>query len=393
MAGILSFAWLCDLGLGPALTQRIAVANAEGDEQSQSRLLSTGLAVVTGVLSLLWLIGWAVHSMPSMVITPSFPGISIDHAILIAGIGSAQLLASPFLRAQAGYQELHIYNLFGVVGNCIAGAALIAAARWHPSAIIFLLAVYGTSAATQAASALGFLARRRYLLSGIFRPVYSLVAPLLRDGICFALPQVIVPMLLREGPKFMLFQKGLVIETARYGVLVQIMTLASGVIVMFTQPLFPALADAHSRGDLEWTKRTYKKGLQGVAGFSAIFVIVLVLIGPRLLSIYSGNKFSFDRSTLFSFGVCSSLIFWNHLGQIFFQSSGRLGLFVRLCLIEAGVFLALMMLRAPRSALEAFAFVSAALAPTAIVWTIMNKGSAPLPSAQPVARHHQAIAI
>jgi O-antigen/teichoic acid export membrane protein len=373
MAGVLSFIWLCDLGLGPALTQRVAIAHATGDQRAQARLLASGVLGVTAILCAGWAVGIGMLQIPA--IGRLLPAQGMDGRVIltVAAIGSIQLLSSPFIRAQAGFQELHIYNLFGVAGNALAAVALIAVARISPSALGFLLAVYGTNALTQILVAAAFLARRRFLLFGLLAPSLALVPVLLADGIRFAFPQVIVPIVLREGPKFMLFHKGLSVETAKYGILVQLMTLTSGLIVMFTQPLFPALTDAEARGDSAWFDATYRRATISIAAFCALFIVVGIVAGPAVLSVYTGNRFSFGRGTFLAFGLCSALIFWNHLGQVFHQAAGRLGLFFKLSGLELVIFGGILAWRTPVNALTAFAYVAASLAPTAFIWPAVGR--------------------
>jgi O-antigen/teichoic acid export membrane protein len=373
MAGVLSFIWLCDLGLGPALTQRVAIAHAAGDQPAQARVLASGVLAVTAILCAGWAVGIGMLQIPS--VGRLLPAQGIDGRVIfaVAAVGSIQLLSSPFVRAQAGFQELHIYNLFGVAGNAVAAAALIAVARVAPSALGFLMAVYGTNALTQILVAAAFLVRRRYLLLGLLAPSLALVPVLLADGIRFAFPQVIVPIVLREGPKFILFHKGLTIETAKYGILVQLMTLASGLIVMFTQPLFPALTDAEARGDAEWFDVTFRRCTASIAAFCGLYIVIGVVAGPAALSVYTGNKFSFGRGTFLAFGIYSALIFWNHLGQIFHQAAGRLGLFFKLSGLELVIFGGILAWRTPMNALTAFVYVAASLAPTAVLWPLFTR--------------------
>ncbi len=373
MAGILSFVWLCDLGLGPALTQRMAIAHAKGDEPGQAKLLSSGMLVILCVTLSGWALGLglgALHLMPKWL---SAQGIGNPMIATVAAIGTVQLLSSPFLRAQAGFQELHIYNLFGVAGNAVSALALITVAKLAPSPEGFVIAVYGTAALTQLASACAFLIRRKGLFRGLASPSFPLIPELITDGIRFAVPQVIVPIVLREGPKLMLFRRGLSIETGKYGILIQLMTLASGLIVMFTQPLFPALADAEARGDRAWIDSTYRRTSIGTGAFCLLFIAATLVLGPAALALYTGNKFTFDHGTLLAFGLCSALIFWNHLGQIFFQASGRLGLFLVLSLLEVVLFGAMYLWQVPVTAFGAFAYVAAAIAPTAVLWSLMNR--------------------
>jgi O-antigen/teichoic acid export membrane protein len=380
MAGVLSFIWLCDLGLGPAITQRIAIAHAAGDEPAQARLLASGVLGITAILCIGWAAGIGMLQIPYVERWLPAPGMDNRVILAVALIGSIQLFSSPFLRAQAGFQELHIYNLFGVVGNAVAAIALILVARVAPSALGFLMAVYGTTALMQILVAAAFVIRRRYLLAGLFSPSLILVPLLLADGLRFAFPQVIVPIVLREVPKFMLFHKGLSVETAKYGVLIQLMTLASGLIVMFTQPLFPALTDAEARGDADWIDATYRRASISVAVFCGLFIAGGIIAGPAALAIYTGNKFSFDRGTFMAFGLCSALIFWNHLGQVFHQAAGRLGLFFKLSGLELVLFGGILAWRTPDSAFTAFAYVAASLAPTAVLWSVFNRRKAAEPS-------------
>lgn len=387
MAATLSFLSLSDFGLGPALTRRMADAHSRGQLELAGRTLISGVAVVSGMVGLLWLVGLTLSHLGTMDARLSASGLSYEMLVAVLGIGSAQVWANPFLRAQAGLQELYINNIFVGIGTFAAAAALLVVAAGAPSARNFLLAVYGPVAAAQLANSLYFIFRHRYLLESRPRPSWAVARPLMGDGLLFAVPQTIGPMVLREAPKLVLFQLGLASVTASYAVLIQMLLLISGVVFMFTQPLLPALIDAQARGDQRWISATRRRGLRLLVGFVVLFMAGCLSIGPALLALYSGGRFAFDRTTLLLFSFYGTLMLWNHLGFVFASAAGRLALFFRFSLLELSLFGTCMVVSPPPDLVRCFSYLSLAFLPTALLWPrllnaaerkeIVNSGEAP----------------
>lgn len=372
-AAILSFISLADLGLGPALTRKMAKAWAISDLKEQSRLFGNALVVVSGVLVI------AVFAGASTILFHWFGfarvGSPISSKILwtVLTIGGLQLLCNPFIRLQAGFQQTYIGNLFACCGAAAAACALVICAIYYPSPVGFLWSVYGCAVLAQLLNSLLVVIQHPHLRTAFSQIDRPLIHSLIKDGFQFALPQTIAPMLLREGPKIVLISAGLAIETASYGVLTQLMLVVAGPIFMFTQPLLPALVEAETRGDLQWALKVWQRGKIGTLLVSICFTTGFLLLGPQFIHLYTGGKLSVSRRTLMAFCAYADLMYWNHLGFVFVSALGHISLFFKLAIAEIsimGIFLAFGMLQGTRSA---FVCLAISMVITGLVWPFALK--------------------
>jgi O-antigen/teichoic acid export membrane protein len=322
---VVSFA---DFGIGPGVVRSIAAAHAAGAEAEERRIASTAWFAILGLLCVLVsVVVTTVQVVPvSRLLGPAFqPYEVVFRSALTLGavLLSVQMLASVFARVQAGYQETHVVNIFGAAGNLVGTVAVLALASAGRVGVgSLILAVLGSATVAVVANALYMLRKRPHLFPAWHVLSVGGVRSFAYDSLGFALITIIAPFLQREGCKLILGRCAGPAALGTLALLLQITSFLLGVMLMFTGPLLPALADAVRRRDFAWARLASRRAIvlalvAGAAGF-----VVCGIAADRLLYIWVGAGFPLSRLECWLFGYVASAAVWNHVFYILISAVG-----------------------------------------------------------------------
>ncbi len=296
-----------DLGIGNALTNRIARAAAQDQPRALQRVITGGLlalaaigAVAAAMLSLVaaalpW--GWLIH---------------IDDAALVAETTVAALVFAVFLginlftsgvqKAFLGLQRSYESHLCAAAATTLTIVGLAIAAR-QQAGVPALLAIV---AAGQTFAALPLLALLywRGQLGG--------------TGAWAAMREE-VPVLLRTGSMFLALQIGTMVgwgadsviisaslgsaQVATYAVVQRLFQLASTPLAIVNQPLWGAYADAHARGDHAFTAHTLRRSLAVTATVAGAIALGLALFHAPIVAAWTSGRILVPPAFLAAFAV------------------------------------------------------------------------------------------
>lgn len=282
-----------DIGIANTLTNLISESYALDDRASAARYFATAfwmtvlVALALGLLGwLLWPrinFGWLLHvSNPALV-----PQVS--RAVMIAGLlFLCGLPAGLAARALAGYQELHIANLFSAAGNILAlgGIVLVVFLR---GSLVALVAAYSGAILLGGLACLLWLclSRKPWLLP---RPRYARLE--------------LMPRIFGSGGQFFLIQvAGLVVfnsdnlvishfltpaQVTPYSVTWRLVNYLTAAQVLLFPALWPAYSEAWARGELDWIRRSYRRMRRFTTLSLAAGVAILLLFGRAIVRIWAG---------------------------------------------------------------------------------------------------------
>jgi O-antigen/teichoic acid export membrane protein len=282
-----------DIGIANTLTNLISEAYAKKDRQSATHYFATAFWF-TVVLSLaLGGIGWLVWPhlhIPSLLgVRDAFLIPEVTYSVIVAAICAlAGLPGSLAAKALAGYQELHIANMFTAGANLLALGAIVAVVLLKGS----LFGLVATYAATILVGSVGCL----LWVSLVSKPW---LMPRVRD---------IRPSLARRvfgsGGQFFLIQlSGLVVfnsdnlvishylspaEVTPYNVTWRLVTYASAFQVLASQSLWPAYAEAWTKRQMQWIGKTYSRVRWATFATLAIAAAILIPFGRTIIRLWAG---------------------------------------------------------------------------------------------------------
>ncbi|MGA9528293.1 MAG: lipopolysaccharide biosynthesis protein [Terriglobales bacterium] len=269
-----SLAWLSglvDIGMGTALVTLVARSSAPEHTERARRHIAGALSAGSGVAGLLLLMAFVV------LISSGSEGTALG-PYLIAIVGLAINIPlnagnNVWMALQKGY----VSASWELVQTLLTTAGLIAAAQFTTDVRIYVAIVYlGLIVANAGSLAHLFLRHREFRPQGLWASrramrevagqgmLYFAVA--VTGGLSFMLDNVLALRLL--GPE----------ASARMTIALRICITAVGALVVLSQPLWPAFADAAERADRKWIVGALLRG--------SAFLSILTVTGAAILLIY-----------------------------------------------------------------------------------------------------------
>jgi len=317
---------LASAGVGPSLTVRLA--GCVGDHHRESQLFHSGMlpvvlastALGAAFLAASWLLPLPILFGRQVITHENEVRLGLS---ALAGMMVVQSIASVVESAQSGFQETHLQNLRGLIGNFLTGLAVIGVAMWRPSVIGLLLAVQGPAVLSRVVNALMFLARRPYLLAQqqwSWRASWDLV----RDGAAFALAGGIGAFLTIQAPVVIVGREASPAEASSFAASMSLFVMAAGMVSMLVTPMWPAVADAVARNDRDWLKSSYRRVLTIGMVYATGAAGVVGAAGNIILRYWMGPAVGMPRPLALAWGLAFVCHVWEHLHFMLLTGGGRI---------------------------------------------------------------------
>ncbi len=308
------------LGFPMWLTRGIAAAAAKHDRNLECRYFSTAFFILLAVaLALGATVVFVFQTVPVATLfgaqyAPNAAEI-VAAASTLAAIMAFQIVGSTFDATRTGYQTQYIAILWYVAGSALSIAAILLAARLFPTIVAIVLAVSAPMALASLFNGGFLLVRDRSYLRPRFAHVDRNVArTLLTSGSGFFLIQLagiikinflVVLVGWMRGPE----------EVAQFGVLVRLLVMAAGMVAMVTQPLWPAIVDAVTRGDKRWVRQSYVRAAALVVAYSLAAGGAIALAGNIIIDLWLGKELGIPLALQVTMGLYFILWMWTQLHQ------------------------------------------------------------------------------
>ncbi|MBK1882378.1 oligosaccharide flippase family protein [Luteolibacter pohnpeiensis] len=321
---------LLEIGVGPALTHGLSQARANHDSQRQRELGSTafflmvGLGLVAGILvgGLLALVpvvklyGSEFAGYESQLRAGLWMGLAIFVCLFVLNLTE---------RAREGHLEVASNNLWGAIGNLTAAAAVAGGIWFVPQVWFLVLAVHGSMVLAKIGNTIA-LWRKHPLMRpsvGAFRP--SLAKHLFGDGISFSTCFLVTGVVEYNFCGWLVGRiGGGPANVALYGIFISLTVMQLGFVIMLSTPTWPAVAEALTRGDLDWARKAAKRLYRFGMSFALCSAVGMTLFGPWALHLWLGDRFG--GTTHLAMG-CYALYFvahvWRHLNHAMMIGTGQ----------------------------------------------------------------------
>jgi O-antigen/teichoic acid export membrane protein len=290
MVSMMLILTMLDMGVGSALTNRLAASHGKDDPAELRLHVINGLVAMTAIGAVIAIAGAAStfavpwHDwMGSGHVSPGALGNSLLMAFAISGllfpasIGTAVLTATQrFTAAAASY----------AAGGLASAVVIAAVAPLRPPLEVFVLAILGCPLLVS----IGFTV---WVFSSLMRsPAMAErsapeVGGLLRSSGWFALYTSAVTISLGSGPLIVDAVRGPA-ETAVFSVASRLLSPIVTVIMASGSLLRPSMIEAIARGDVSWARSRYRRGLCYNVVLSSALGATMILLGPRLAQLWVG---------------------------------------------------------------------------------------------------------
>lgn len=264
ITSILSLLSFADLGIGNGLLNGIAEAYGCNDLIAARQLISTGLALLSimGIAALSLVFLWGGHvDWPSLFnVREEVARHDAKYAtIVLLCCFAANMPLGIAQRVQFGYQEGYIANLWQAAGTIFALLGIVVAVSAHAQLTMLVLSFAGAPVIASLFSTVFEFGFRRPSL----RPHLSLISGkcarrLLGLGALFFLAQL-GAALVASGPNFMIARILGAEAVAPFSLAMRPIQAMCLLTSLWIVPLWPAYAEAVTRGDIGWVRQTFRR--------------------------------------------------------------------------------------------------------------------------------------
>lgn len=282
-----------DFGMSTLLMTRLPAAHARSDHHQVRELVGSVLSAMLVVSSTVAVVGIAsVYVLPwrqllgAGSIAPSELDASLIVFVLTGAAGIVGMVGSRVLASMQQGATVQVANAIAAVGSVAAVGLCVAvgAPLWG-----YVLAFAGPPTLSGLVQlALAFV--RFPVLTGIHRALG------LRSGMS----------VLRSGLEYGILSAGWVVAytldaivissllgaaaAAVFGIATRLFSLVAGTLTVAGQQMWPAMADALARGEVDWVRARFRRSLQIAGGTAALSCAGLLVAGPTIARIWVGDK-------------------------------------------------------------------------------------------------------
>lgn len=294
MSSFISMLSFADLGLGNGVLTVIAASNGRDDRETIHAAVSSGFFALTIVAAAI--LGVFTAAYPFVAWEAIFNARS-ELAVQEAGPASAAFfgcfaVAIPFgvvQRVQMGLQQGFTASLWQALGSLLALGGVLSVIWFQGGLVWLVLAFAGAPLIAASLNTLTFFGvSRRDLAPAAAHVSWPILRRIARTGLLFLVLQMVVAV--AYGSDSIIIAQVLGAQSVpQYAVPERMFSLITITLGMMLGPLWPAYGEAIERGDHDWVKRTLKSSLLISVRASALFSLLLVVFGARIISLWVGS--------------------------------------------------------------------------------------------------------
>lgn len=322
-----------DLGVGNGLLNAVAESHGRNDRAAMRRHISSAYAVLASIAFVV-LVAFAA----SYPLVPWHRLFNVQTELAQAEAGPAlavfvccfalNIPLSVVQRTQVGLQQGFTASLWQCAGSVLGLAGILVAIHLHASLSWLVAAAIGLPMLAALGNTLLFFGWQRRDLSP--RPGLAAresINRIARTGALFFVLQIVISVAYLSDNLVITHVLG-ADTVAQYSVPEKMFAVIGTVLLMAIAPLWPAYGEAIARGDRNWSRRTLVRSLQLAAVTSGTLSLLLVWLGPWLLSIWVGHAVAASLPLLVALGVWKTLeavgsalaMYLNGLGMLRIQA-------------------------------------------------------------------------
>jgi O-antigen/teichoic acid export membrane protein len=323
---LMSFA---DLGMGFGLQNKISEAYGRDDLQSVRDFYKTGWLILAAVglgiavvgLPLCWLIPWGqLFKIHDPLLKAEVPGaLAVILAFFCMG-----LPLNAGVRLAVGMQLGWVSGVWNAVSSVVC-LGLIILGKHCGVGFVTLVAMAMSAPVIGNIGMIGHtfrvLGKRFSGTKGRYR--VGLPGAILRQGMLFLLPQI-GAMVVNSAPAVIIAS---VLGTTAVTPFNVCQRLCNAFITILQLPLaglWPAYAEAKSRGDHDWVSKTFVKSLYYTAIASIVIALAIIFGGRMAVSMWTNGAIIPDNALLIGFGIWSVILALTSPLAVFLNGCGEL---------------------------------------------------------------------
>ena len=282
-----------DLGIANTLTNFIAEAHADEDQEKAVRYYATAFWITSAVTILLFPIsyfGWRVIDWASLFhLTDS---LQIQHARICVAVAVGFFLASlPLTLANkvlAGYQQVHLANAFAMINSLLSLVAILTTVAFHGT-IVYLMASYcgAMLVGTLCLNVWLCFWQRPWLAPRLRSMHFGAARSLFSQGLLFFIIQCTGLVVFSTDNLVITHYLGPA-QVTPYSFAWRLTSYATMVQAIMLPSLWPAFSEAYHKRELDWIASTYRSVTRKSLSAVGLAAIVIGFSGRIVIRLWAG---------------------------------------------------------------------------------------------------------
>ncbi len=288
ISSVLAMAGFADFGVGNGVLNTVSTAYGKDDWDGIRQAISSGFAVLTLIGAAILAIFLAIYRFVDwgnlFRATTSTARAEAGPAMLVFMVCFALNVPLDVVqRTQLGLQQGFLTNFWEIFSSILILIGILGVVHFHLSLTALVVAFAGAPVLGTWLNAAFFFGRsRRDLLpkwSLVSRTVIEKIASL--GGLFFLLQLVVA--ISYSADNFIIARILGVADVTVFSIPQRMFAVIATIVTMLMMPLWPAYAEAISRGDMHWVRHTLSRTLLGVFAFTTVVSGLLLLFANKLL--------------------------------------------------------------------------------------------------------------
>lgn len=295
ISSVLAMASFADFGVGNGVLNTVAKAFGKDDMEGVRKAVSSGFALLSSIAVLLLtaffcafhLVNWGNFFR---VVSPAARLEAGPALAVFATCFALNISMDVVQRVQLGLQQGYRYSLWQLVGSTMGFIGILLGIWLQVGLPLLITAFAGAPVLATFLNAVHFFGFvRRDLCPSFLLVSWKTIAQIGRLGGLFFVLQVVVAISY-SADNFIIARTLGAVHVPEYSIPQRMFALVTMMSGMLVSPLWPAYAEAISRGDIDWAKRTLSRSLRLVFCATSAASIMLLLLSHKLLRLWVGPR-------------------------------------------------------------------------------------------------------
>ena len=335
-----------DLGIANTLTNFIAEAHAEEDQDKAVRFYATAFWITSAAVILLFplcYVGWNAISWGAVFHVSD--ALQIQHARTCVAVAVAFFLVSlPLTLANkvfAGYQQVHFANAFAMVSSVLSLVAILTTIALHGT-IVYLMVSYCAAMLVGTCSLNLWLHfwQRPWLMPRLQSVHLAAAQSLFGQGFLFFIIQCTGLVVFSTDNLVITHYLGPA-QVTPYSFAWRLTSYATMVQAIMLPSLWPAFSEAYHKRELDWVVSTYRSVTRKSLAAVGLAALVIGFSGRLIIRLWAGSNAVPSQRLLWLMAVFNLIMAATTNQAFLLNATRRLRLEAIVAVLAAGVNLTL----------------------------------------------------
>jgi O-antigen/teichoic acid export membrane protein len=292
-----------DFGVGNTLTNEVAKKSVMDDKKELVDVITLGLLVLLAISFLITFSLILVFSLISWGWLVKVTDLSLldeakNTSFVFSCLFGLYIFMTGVQRVFNGMQKSYIVHIASSVGYIFSCFGLWYATKNNAGIPCLMFIVFGGQSFSTIPLLIILISKKFISFSSIKKIKFNNILKILKVSVLFLLLQI--GTMIGWGADSLIISSNLSVkDVAVFNVTLRLFQLITQPLGIFNSPLWAAYADAHSRSDIDFIKKTLKKSLFFTFIFSFFVGLFLIFFGGSLISLWTTGMV--NVSTIFIF--------------------------------------------------------------------------------------------